>query len=230
MLQLVWLQVAVVFLMSGGTVSAQERCVSASVRMAPPGVWTAGLGIGGRCSRDGGGSCWWTSARVSGPGGAAELSACVAARLDSDRRAGLGLEWRGPGAASMVFGASQGHMGAWCAVPLLQPAALRFRPAWGWSWTGRMEDRGDGLVLVEWSGGRLPAVQLVFRHAQWECGAGSRGLWYARGNAGRASGIRWVVGLLRGDIPWLGLDWGRSPVGSDVRGAAFHLLSGNPRP
>ncbi|MCH1581996.1 MAG: hypothetical protein L7S63_02670 [Flavobacteriales bacterium] len=199
----------------GGSLSAQLNWaprgnpeVSASFRAAPPGVWTCAVearGTGGRWGRSG-----WQAQVVATSGGHVQGRGQAAVAIDPRTSAGVGLAWDGAGVGQCLLSAGGPDWAVQVWVPLRQPAAQPFQPEWQGGVAFPLEEEARGFALMRWRPGSLPGLTLVGEFQQWACGVGASGAWWSRRMTSSKSGVSWSLslGLLRGNVPWFGADWG----------------------
>lgn len=185
-----------------------------SFRAAAPGAWSlagAGrIGMGGP-NRAG-------CLAMLGGAGLDRLAIDVAVPLNGTTSWGGGMDWRKGGVISAVLSASRQGMAGRISVPVVQPAAHPHAPTW---WFGAEVPFGSccpGRITLQWTPGGWPRLTLMAWGKVFHCGTGSDGAWvgWTAPTASHQPAITVHLGILRGDIPWSGLDVGdHNGLGSD---------------
>jgi len=189
---------------------------SVSFRAAPPGAWTCAMearGSGGRW-----GLSRWQAQVITHKGGPVQGLCQAAVAFDAQTSAGVGLAWDGAGVGQCLLSAGGPDWVVQVWVPLHQPVAQPFQPEWQGGVAFPLEREARGLALMRWRPGSLPRLTLLGEFKRWTCSVGASGAWWSRRLKSSESGVPWSLslGLLRGNVPWFGVDWGVPySVGSD---------------
>lgn len=207
---------ALLFLCAPDGIPGQQAGWMASFRGAVPGIWTMGLAGSPAMGKD-----WGTprGSLLAGPGGLECLKIEIALPLGSDMQWGGGLGWRRDKVGTALLAVSKEGMAARLSIPIVQPAAQPFVPSWWFGVAVAVEEIGKLRVTVEWTPGAWPRLALRASGPTIRAGAGSDGAWVgwtATDGLGPSTGLSLKLGILRGDIPWGGIDFGSATdVGSD---------------
>ena len=195
--------------------SEVSRCQSAewmgSFRAASPAAWSvAGAGRIGMEGSPNRVSCL----ALFGFAGIERVAFDVALPLNETISWGGGLGWRKGGVGSAILSVSGPGKAARISVPIVQPAAHPYAPSWWFGATVPFGSCCPGRITLQWTPGGLPRLTLMALGKALHCGVGSDGAWvgWTAPTSSNEPAITLHVGILRGDIPWSGMD-----VGVDVR-------------
>jgi len=139
------------------------------------------------------------------PGGSRGAGGSAVIVLDRRASIGAALALVGRDGLRARFGLSTRREWAFeVEVPLVQHPAMPVRTVWRAKWAIDFGREAVGSAFLHWSPGIPPRVHLVAERDGWMAGAGSAGVFLARGiPIGRAC-IQWHVGWIRSFIPWTG--------------------------
>lgn len=131
---------------------------------------------------------------------------------------GVGCSVADNGGVEVRFGVGRPEGAFEVVVPVVQPVALPFRPAWRLKRTVDFGRGARGAAFLSWSPGSAPAVLLHGWRKAWSIAAGSSGVFLTR--EFRCFGetpFRVQCGWVRAGIPWTGVttrqQWSERPVG-----------------
>ena len=219
-------------LLAGQCLSAQEGSQTpvpmewgVHFRAADPGIWTAAAWVqGSRSPLKGGG---WQGYFQYDKGRAIQWRLQQWVVLGDDAKLGSGLAHNAHGIGSLLLSVGIQDWAAHITIPLRQPHPRPFQSTWQWSTRFPLIQRARGMADIQWHPGSLPLLSLTAVAEKWAAGAGSAGAWLSFGHPlfGQSAEVKWrlTVGVLRGDIPWTGIDLGSgSAFGSDP-GQQWHL-------
>lgn len=179
------------------------------LRAADPGVWTIALSAQGK-RRIGSGGGWQVYLQCS-QGGMAEGRLQRWMALDDQVYLGSGFAVNTLGIGSFLLSVGGQHGAAHISIPLRQPAARPLASSWQWSARVPLRNSTYGVADLRWRPGALPLLSLTAASLKWALGAGAAGAWLSWGHPIKGhTGVEWRVtmGVLRGDVPWMGWDWG----------------------
>lgn len=197
------------------SISGQKKA-SMMARIGPTGVWSAGAGA---CIQSENNRAWaeWRSSCTAGSAGWSQGSLMTALQVAQELKAGVGLSVARGGPVQLLIGGADGTCGWQMEVPLLQPMAQ----PWGLTcWGGCHVDFAgrSGLIQGKWKPGHFPEVWLSLHTPHGECTLGTGGLnwtWMVRDSG--CFPWRVSIGVMRANLPWLGLDGGGTlGMGLDV--------------
>lgn len=132
---------------------------------------------------------------------------------------GVGLGWKRGGIGLVAVQWVGERSGGRVVIPVWQPMAQPFAPEWqgifvlpGWQDVGVQ-------VAIDWIPGSAPGLRWWAHHRAMEVGLGSDGAWLAWSAPGGRGRWRCSIGVMRGNVPWSGVDWGVAHgLGSDPGG------------
>ncbi|GEM_PF-1731423 len=180
------------------------------LRAADPGIWSLAASAQGHGKRSKGGG--WQAYLQCDQGRMVQGRAQHWLRLDDQTLLGSGVELNSQGIGSLLLSVGVQDWGAHITIPLLQPSPRPLNSMWQWSARFPLWQKVRGVADLQWFPGALPRISLTAMASQWTAGAGSNGAWLSFGRPieGHDSTVEWrmTVGVLRGDIPWVGLDCG----------------------
>ena len=187
-------------------------------RAADPGIWTVAARFRGRMRPSNGGG--WQGHAQWDQGGAVQLRLQQWVALDDQVKLGSGLGLHFGGTGSLLFSVGVQDWVAHFSIPVYQPAQRPYHTEWQWSLRLPLVRESQGMVDIQWHPGSLPLLSLTAMSNAWSWGIGSTGGWLscAQPMFGSDRSVEWrlTLGVLRGDIPWAGVDFGSvTALGSD---------------
>jgi hypothetical protein len=194
-------------------------------RAADPGIWTvAARAQGRRAPLKGGG---WQGYLQYDQGGTIQGRLQQWVVLGDDAKLGSGLARNARGIGSLLLSVGIQDWAAHITIPLRQPHPRPFQSTWQWSARFPLIQDALGMADIQWHPGSLPLLSLTAVADKWAAGAGSAGAWLSFGHAlfGQSAAVKWrlTVGVLRGDIPWTGIDLGSNPAFGSDPAQQWHL-------
>lgn len=175
--------------------------------MAAPKVGSLALGAQFSGAGEGRANRWTTQCTMN-ESGLASADAAVSLRGGVDGNVALGVGWSSRRVGTLILMAGKGSWASGIRIPWVQPAFQPFRPLLWCSWSGGVTEGRIGAVRLDWHAGSLPSIRCSFRANGWEFGWGSRGGWLSYQMGKGDVGWQVLLGVSRGDVPWLGLDSG----------------------
>lgn len=208
-----------------GTQVAEPRKWGVHFRAAEPGIWSiAARAQGRRHALQGGG---WQGYVQCDRGGMVQARFQQWVVLDGQTTLGSGVALNTLGIASLLLSVGFQNGAAHISIPLRQPSASPFQSKWQWSAAFPIIQATRGVADLQWHPGSLPLLSLTAIAQKWTAGVGSTGVWLSFGQPvlGGSSGVEWrlTAGVLRGDIPWTGLDVGSVTARGSDPAQQWHL-------
>lgn len=195
------------------------------LRAGDPGIWTVALHAqGGRRPHQGGS---WQAYAQCDQGRTAQCRFLNWVVVDQETRLGSGLVWNTSGMGSVLLSVGIQNWAAQVTVPWRQPSSRPFDAHWQWSVRFSVVDRVQAIADVQWQPGSMPLLSFTARSSRWMGRVGSAGAWLSLGWSmnGKKPKVEWrlALGVLRGDIPWVGIDGGAAGTFGSNPADQWHL-------